>query len=204
MQVIHYSVWCQLPRSGWPLSTMSIFGTGKSLCFTRNTKLKYSDIGKYIEYEIAERKLPKNAKLDDLFDDIGKYIICHQPREDNEVTQLKLYNQKIRLVWQGKRHFQKNRTKLFKLPGKGRGSKGELVSLQEFLDHEFSVTTLNQTNENQDTMEDDLDLPNFFSDSQGSDISSGKSTSKFFMPENIFSFYNYALLFSLAYIGHNT
>ena len=60
-----------------------------------------------------------------------------------------------------RRLFKKNRTKLFKLQGKGCGSKSELVSLLEFLDYEFSVKTLNQTNENQDTMQDDLDLPNF-------------------------------------------
>ena len=157
---------------------MSIFGTSKSLCITRNTKLKYSDIGKCIEYEIAKRKLPtrKRTNLDEVFDEISEHIICHQPNEDSEVHKdlyMKLHREKVRLIWKGKRHFEKNRTKLFKLPGKGRGSKSELVSLQEFLDYEFSVKTLNQTNENQVTMQDDLDLPNFFSDSQGSDISSG-------------------------------
>ena len=79
----------------------------------------------------------------------------------------------IKLVWQG--HFEKG-SKLFKIPGKGKGNKGRLVSREEFLELEFCFKQSDDLSDRilpsvQPEEEEDLDIPSLFS--QTSETSSG-------------------------------
>ena len=77
----------------------------------------------------------------------------------------------------GKRHFEKG-SKLFKIPGKGKGNKGMLVSREEFLELEFCFKQSDKLSDKilpsvQPEEEEDplLDIPSLFS--QTSETSSG-------------------------------